>query len=82
MRPRGGTGGERLYVSFGMNVGLSCYALDGTPLWKKQWPPKAIDVDFGTASSPVEHDGRVFLPQDNEEQPAIVAPDAKTGDEL
>ena len=27
------TDGERLYVSFGQNVGLFAYSLDGTPLW-------------------------------------------------
>ena len=47
------TDGERLYVSFGQNVGLFCYTLDGTLLWKKQWPPQPIYLDFGTASSPI-----------------------------
>ena len=46
------TDGERLYVSFGQNVGLFCYTLDGKLLWKKQWPPQPIYLDFGTASSP------------------------------
>lgn len=76
------TDGERLYVSFGMNVGLFVYSLDGTLLWKKQWTPKPIYLDFGTASSPVVHNGRVFLLQDNEEQPSIAALDATTGAEL
>ncbi len=35
------TDGERLYVSFGQNIGLFCFTLDGTPLWKRQWPPTA-----------------------------------------
>jgi outer membrane protein assembly factor BamB len=76
------TDGERLYVSFGMNVGLFVYSLDGTLLWKKQWKPKEIYLDFGTASSPVVHDGRVYLLQDNEEQPSLAALDARTGDEI
>jgi len=76
------TDGERLYVSFGMNVGLFVYSLDGTPLWKKQWDPKPIYLDFGTASSPVVHGGRVYLLQDNETQPSIAALDAKTGEEV
>jgi outer membrane protein assembly factor BamB len=76
------TDGERLYVSFGQNVGLFVYSLDGRLLWKKQWPPRAIYLDFGTASSPVVSDGRVYLLQDNEEQPSIVALDAKTGQEI
>ena len=76
------TDGERLYASFGQNVGLFVYSLDGTLLWKKQWTPKAIYLDFGTASSPTVADGRVYLLQDNEEQPSIAALDAKTGAEI
>jgi outer membrane protein assembly factor BamB len=76
------TDGERLYVSFGMNVGLFVYSLDGTLLWKKQWDPKPIYLDFGTASSPIVHDGHVYLLQDNEDQSSIAALDAKTGQEI
>ena len=76
------TDGERLYVSFGQNVGLFVYSLDGALLWKKQWEPKPIYLDFGTGSSPTVADGRVYLLQDNETQPSIAALDAKTGDEL
>ena len=74
--------GERLYVSFGQNLGVFCYSLDGTLLWKKQWPPQRIYLDFGTASSPVVHDGKVFLLQDSEQQSFLTALDAKTGAEL
>jgi outer membrane protein assembly factor BamB len=76
------TDGERLYVSFGQNVGLFVYSLDGTLLWKKQWDPKPIYLDFGTASSPTVVDGRLYLLQDNETEPSIAALDAKTGTEL
>ena len=57
------TDGERLYVSFGQNVGLFCYTLDGTLLWKKQWPPQPIYLDFGTASSPTVHGPRLSAPR-------------------
>jgi outer membrane protein assembly factor BamB len=76
------TDGERLYASFGQNIGLFVYSLDGTLLWKKQWPPRAIYLDFGTASSPTVYQGRVYLLQDNEEQASIAALDAKTGEEI
>jgi outer membrane protein assembly factor BamB len=76
------TDGERLYVSFGQNVGLFCYTLDGTLLWKTHWPPQPIYLDFGTASSPAVHDGRVYLLHDSEAQSYIAALDAKTGNEL
>ncbi|NQW05464.1 MAG: PQQ-binding-like beta-propeller repeat protein [Acidobacteria bacterium] len=76
------TDGERLYVSFGQNLGVFCYSLDGTLLWKKQWPPQPIYLDFGTASSPVVHSGKVFLLQDSEKESFLTALDAKTGEEL
>ena len=76
------TDGERIYASFGQNVGLFVYSMDGTLLWKKQWPPQPIYLNFGTASSPIVHDGRVYLVNDNEKAPSITALDAKTGAEI
>jgi outer membrane protein assembly factor BamB len=76
------TDGERIYASFGQNVGLFVFTMDGTPLWKKQWPPQQIYLDFGTASSPVVHDGRVYLVHDSEQLSYITALDAKTGTEV
>ncbi len=76
------TDGERLYASFGQNVGLFCYSLDGKLLWKKQWPPQPIYLDFGTASSPTVYEGRVYLLHDSEADSYIAALDAKTGEEL
>ena len=76
------TDGERVYASFGQNVGLFVYSMDGTPLWSKQWPPQPIYLDFGTASSPIVHDGRVYLVNDNEKASIITALDAKTGAEV
>ena len=69
-------------MSFGQNVGLFCYTLDGTLLWKKQWPPQPIYLDFGTASSPTVHAGRVYLLHDSEAESYITALDAKTGQEV
>jgi outer membrane protein assembly factor BamB len=76
------TDGDRLYASFGQNVGLFCYSLDGKLLWKKHWPPQPIYLDFGTASSPTVHDGRVYLLHDSESVSYVAALDAKTGDEI
>ena len=76
------TDGERVYASFGQNVGLFCYSPSGDLLWKKEWPPQPIYLDFGTASSPVVHDGRIYLLHDSEAESYITALDAKTGQEL
>jgi len=76
------TDGERLYASFGQNVGLFCYTLDGKLLWKKQWPPQPIYLDFGTASSPIVADGRVYLLHDSEAESYLTALDARSGAEI
>ncbi|HUE88161.1 MAG TPA: PQQ-binding-like beta-propeller repeat protein [Vicinamibacterales bacterium] len=76
------TDGERVYVSFGGNVGIFCYSMDGTLLWKHSWPPQPIYLDFGTASSPVVHDGRVYQLHDNDGESFFAALDARTGKEL
>ena len=76
------TDGERLYVSFGGNVGLFAYSLTGDLLWKKTWTPQPIYLDFGTASSPVVHGGRVYQMFDNEGDSFLAALDAKTGKEV
>ena len=73
------TDGERIYASFGGNVGIFCYGLDGSLLWKHSWPPQPIYLDFGTASSPVVHRGQVFVLHDNEGESFIAALDAKSG---
>jgi outer membrane protein assembly factor BamB len=76
------TDGERLYASFGGNVGVFCYAMDGSLLWEHKWPPQPIYLDFGTASSPVVHQGRVYQLHDNDGESFLSALDAQTGKEL
>lgn len=73
------TDGERLYASFGGNVGLFCYSMDGTLLWTRRWPPQPMYLDFGTASSPVVHKGRVYQLHDTERESFLTALDARTG---
>jgi outer membrane protein assembly factor BamB len=73
------TDGERVYASFGGNVGLFAYTLDGTLVWKHTWEPQPIYLDFGTASSPVVHNGRVYQLHDTEGESFLSALDARTG---
>jgi outer membrane protein assembly factor BamB len=72
------TDGERVYALFG-NVGLFAYAMDGRLLWTYKIDPNPRYLDFGTAASPVVHDGRVYLLDDNEVSSSIAALDAKSG---
>ena len=72
------TDGERIYALFG-NVGLFCYRMDGTLLWTHRIEPRPRYLDFGTAASPVVHEGRVYFLDDNEVSSYLAALDAKTG---
>lgn len=75
------TDGERLYAYFG-NVGLFAYSLDGKLSWSVKSDPQPVYLDFGTAASPVVHDGRVFIVHDNDGQSFAAAFDARTGTPL
>jgi outer membrane protein assembly factor BamB len=72
------TDGERIYALFG-NIGLFCYSMDGTLLWTHKIAPQPRYLDFGTAASPIVHDGRVYFQDDNEAESFVAALDAKTG---
>jgi outer membrane protein assembly factor BamB len=74
------TDGLRLYVMFG-DLGLWCYDLEGKLLWQRNIAPKKTEFDYGAASSPVVHDGRVIVVYDNLEESWIASFDSLTGDE-
>ncbi len=73
--------GERFYALFG-NVGLYALGRDGSVLWSRELPPARTRNGWGTAASPVLHDGRLYLVVDNEEQSYLAALSAETGAEV
>ena len=75
------TDGERVYAYFGM-TGFFCFDMQGEPLWQKDLGNYEMRAGWGTSSSPVLHDGKLFLQIDNQEQSFIVALDAATGEEV
>lgn len=72
---------ERVYAHFGH---LGVYAVDrqGEVVWSKQWPAPEIRYGYGTAASPVLHDGVLYVVRDNENDSALIALDAATGREI
>ncbi|HSR50297.1 MAG TPA: PQQ-binding-like beta-propeller repeat protein [Acidobacteriota bacterium] len=72
------TDGERVYVYFG-NQGLWAYSLQGEKLWDIRWEPQEIYLDFGTSSSPVLHEGRLYILHDTQEGGFLAAVDAESG---
>jgi len=75
------TDGERVYAYFG-NVGLFCYDMDGKELWSKQLGSFKTVYNWGTAASPVLHQDRLYIVNDNEEQSFLVALDKTTGEQI
>lgn len=75
------TDGERVYVYFG-NLGLWCFDFDGNPLWTKEIEPHRMRAGWGTASSPVLHEDRLYVVNDNEEASYLLALDKRTGNEI
>lgn len=72
------TDGERIYAHFGY-LGTWCLDLDGTVLWKREWKPYKVRNDWGTAASPVLHEGRLYLVNDNEQRSSLSCLDKLTG---
>ena len=74
------TDGERVYAYFG-NVGIFALDMDGGLVWEKRFEPNATRMGWGTAASPVLHEGMLLIVNDNQGQSFVVALDAATGRE-
>lgn len=75
------TDGERVYALFG-NLGMYCYDFDGELLWEYPIEPADTTYGWGTSMSPVVHQDRVYIVNDNEEQSWLAALDKATGQEI
>ncbi|HEY2894896.1 MAG TPA: PQQ-binding-like beta-propeller repeat protein, partial [Pirellulales bacterium] len=75
------TDGERVYAYFG-NQGVCCYSLDGKAIWKKEIEPHKMRYGWGTAASPVIHQDRLYIVNDNDEDSYLLALNAASGDEI
>ena len=72
------TDGQRVYVSFG-NVGIFAYTVTGEVAWSVPVEPRPTRNGWGTAASPVLHNGRLYIVNDNDQQSYLAALDARTG---
>ncbi len=75
------TDGERVYVYLGY-AGLFAFDMNGAPVWSKPIDAPRMRTGWGTAASPVLHNGRIYIVNDNEERSFIAAFDARTGTQL
>ena len=74
------TDGERVYVYLA-DVGLFAVDFEGGEAWSAplEWLPRR---NWGAAGSPVLHDGRLYVVNDNDERSWVAAFDAATGEEI
>lgn len=75
------TDGQRIYAYFGMN-GIYALNMQGKQVWEKDLGIYEMRADWGTASSPVLFDGRLYVQVDNQTDSFLVALDAATGAEV
>lgn len=81
------TDGAHVVAFFG-SEGLYCYDVEGDLLWKKDLGPlksgpyNAEDLEWGSANSPIIHDGQVILQCDAMNTAFWASFDVKTGREL
>ncbi len=75
------TDGEAVYVYVAF-LGLYAFDLDGKILWETALERHPVYLDFGGGASPVIHDDRIFVLNDNEEASFVAAFDKRTGEQL
>lgn len=73
--------GERVYSYFG-NLGIFCHDLDGKLIWSKNFDPVPTKFGWGTAASPVLHENKLFIVNDNEKESFLLCLDKTDGKEL
>jgi outer membrane protein assembly factor BamB len=75
------TDGERIYAYFG-NLGMYCYDMDGKLLWSHLLPAAETNYGWGTSTSPIVYQDRVYIVNDNNEKSYMLALNKRTGEEL
>jgi outer membrane protein assembly factor BamB len=76
------TDGSRVYVYFGSIGVVAAVDFAGTIVWTKDVGAVEGRQAWGTAASPLLHDGRVYIVNDNRQRSFIAAFDTQTGTEI
>jgi len=76
------TDGERVYVRFGTIGVLEAFDFSGKTVWTREIGAFNGPQQFGSASSPVLHNDRLYLVNDNTTESFLAAYDKRTGAEL
>jgi len=72
------TDGQMVYAYFGC-IGAFAFDFNGKPVWSRKFDPVKTRYGWGTAASPVLHQNRLYIVNDNEDKSMLMALDKKTG---
>jgi len=75
------TNGQHIYAYFGSR-GLYCLDMEGNLIWERDFGDMNKRRSFGEGSSPVLHDGKVFVQWDHEGPSYLFAVDQLTGKDV
>ena len=76
------TDGEHLFVYFG-SVGLvAALDMNGTVVWQRDIGVFNTLIELGTAASPLLHEDRLYIVNDNTTESFMVALDTRTGEKI
>jgi outer membrane protein assembly factor BamB len=75
------TDGKHVYAFFGSR-GLYAYDLDGKLVWKKEFSPMRMKLQFGEGVAPVVDGNALYLKFDQEQGSHLLALDKNTGNQL
>lgn len=75
------TDGKLVYFYFG-DQGIFAFHLDGEPAWDKRQRARRTRFGWGTAASPVLHQDRIYLVNDNEEDSYLQALNKSNGEQI
>lgn len=72
------TDGRHVYAYFG-NTGIFAFDMNGNKIWEKRFDTMNTKYGWGTAASPIVHQGRLYVVNDNESKSVLMALDKQTG---
>ena len=75
------TDGEHVYVVFG-GLGIFCLDMSGELVWEKPVKPTKTRYGWGFAASPILHEDRLYVLNDNDEASSLLALDKHTGQQV
>lgn len=71
-----------IIISYIADLGVYATDMSGNPIWTKRFLPKKRRLDWGSASSPIIHENKVIIINDNEESSFIACLDLDSGETL